>query len=500
MRNEAMGINPKWIPMKWPCGPIETAKLGKSNNADSDLKKTVEGWTLPEALQLLKGTPVNCLVVDWASGTADDAVQQSALKPLIAAGRPLGLSFVGRIAAKNNLAATITAGRAAGLEAVLLDGSVTQTFDLPAIREFARDSVDWDQTTETFAVTGNAWPGITLPTTRKDAAAGGPTAVPWMDTNGWFALLARQMVASKSLWLDIDLPESRRALTAANYCRTIADSRCYGSHWILNLDGGMRSGLLNRDPQAMAAWSHICATLSFFNDHADWEGYKPIGNLAVVSDFRGQNAFMAGETLNLLNRRQVQFEILDRRRALAGPVSGLKGLLWMDDDAPSAEQHRHLLSFVEQGGLVVASAYWGPKGLTARHEDWLLDYDIYDVGKGRIVVATGGFSDPYLLARDAQLLVGRENDLARLYNPGSTNFYASAAPNRRKQLVQIVNYTNRPAPYVSLWMNMKASGAKLWSPDAQAPNSVAGIAENEGTNFELPDLPVHCAIEFERTV
>ena len=92
-----MSLNAKWVPMRWPCGPIEAARISKSSPAASELRKTVEGWTQPSALQLVRGTPINCLVVDWASGTADDEAQQAALRPLIAAGRELGLSFVGKV-------------------------------------------------------------------------------------------------------------------------------------------------------------------------------------------------------------------------------------------------------------------------------------------------------------------------------------------------------------------------------------------------------------------
>jgi hypothetical protein len=225
-----------------------------------------------------------------------------------------------------------------------------------------------------------------------------------------------------------------------------------------------------------------------------------MGILAVVSDFRGQNAFMAGETLNLLNRRQVQFEILDRRRALTSLVTGLKAILWVDEDAPSAVQHRNLLAFVQQGGTVIAPKYWGPAGIAPRRENWLFDYDIYDVSKGRIVRAAGGFSDPYQLARDTHLLVGRENDLARLYNPGTTNCYTSINPDHRKQLVQIVNYASDAASYVALWVSMKAKGAKLYVPNSQTPNPLGGVPESDGTSFELPVLSVNCAVEIERVV
>ena len=495
-----MSLNAKWVPMRWPCGPIEAARISKSKPADSDLRTTNEGWAQPKTLQLLKGTPINCLVVDWASGTANDESQQRALKPLISAGRELGLSFVGKVGTKENLAAIVAAGRAAGLEAVMIDGPADPSLDLPVISGFPRDSVDWDAATDIFSATGNVWPGVVLPTMKGDTGVGGPTGEPWMDSNGWFALLARQMVPHKSVWLEIDLPVSSEALPVESYSRAIADSRAYGSHWVLTLDGPMRAGILNGNPQALSAWKSIGGALSFFEEHAEWAAYKPMGILAVVSDFRGTNSSLSGETLNLLSRRHVQYEVLDRRLALAGPVTGLKAVLWTDDDPPTSEQHRNLLDFVEQGGLIIAPKYWGPAGVVPRHEYWLPGYDIYDGSKGRIAVASQGFSDPFQLAREAHLLVGRENDLARLFNPGTTNCFTSMGPGRRKEIVQIVNYASNSSTYLAVWVSLNAHRARLWCPDSKTPHSLECISESDGTSFELPEFQVNCAIEIERMV
>lgn len=495
-----MSMNSKWVPMRWPCGPVEVARISQSRPADIDLRKTIEGWTQPTTLQLLKGTPINCLVVDWASGTADDESQQSALKPLITAGRELGLSFVGRVATKEGLAAIAAAGRAAGLGAVMIEGPASHSLDLPVISGFPRDSMDWDAATDIFSASGNFWPGVVLPTMKGDTGVGGPTGEPWMDSNGWFTLLARQMVPHRSVWLEIGLPESSEALPVESYCRAIADARAYGSHWVLTLDGAMRTGMLNGNPQALSAWKSIVEALSFFEEHAEWAAYKPMGILAVVSDFRGTNSFLSGETLNLLSRRHVQYQVLDRRLALAGPVTGLKAILWTDDDPPSAEQHRHLLDFVEQGGLTIAPKYWGPAGVVPRHEYWMPGYDIYDVSKGRIAVASAGFSDPFQLARDAHILVGRQNDLARLFNPGTTNCFASTGPDQRKEVVQIVNYAGHSASYLAVWVNLNAHRARLWIPGSKTPHPLECTPESDGTSFDLPEFSVNCAIEIERTV
>ncbi len=496
-----MSLNPKWVPMNWPCGPMEAARLDSSTSGSAELNKAADGWAQPSALQLLKDTPINCLIVDWASGGDEDEAQQTALKPLMDAGRRLGLSFVGRVSAKANGAAAAAAGRAAGLDAVLLEGPASHALELPAILEFPRYSMDWDGATEIFCATGNVWPGGNLPTMRGDTGLGGPTGNPWVNSNGWFALLAQHMVAKKSLWLDIDLPDSPGMLPVEDYCLTIADSCVFGARWILSLDVNLRMGMLNGDAQAMNTWKRIAQAVSFFERHAAWQGYQPMGVLGVVSDFRDRNAYKGGEVLNLLNRRQIQFVILDRGDALTTQLTGLKAILWVDEEAPSAEQHRQLLAFVEQGGLVVAPTYWGPAGLSSHTADWLFDYGIYDLGKGRIAVPTSGYTDPYELARNTHVLVGREYDLARLYNTGTTAYYyTSIDPDRRRELVQIVNYENRPAKYVTLWVNSKAPAARLLSSDAQTPAAIEGTAASGGTSFDLPTFSVNCAVEIERLV
>jgi hypothetical protein len=100
----------------------------------------------------------------------------------------------------------------------------------------------------------------------------------------------------------------------------------------------MLDALLKGIPQATAAWSKTCETLAFFESHSQWKRYKSQGILTVISDFHGDNAFISGETLNLLNRRHVQYKLMERSKALLAPMPGVKALLWLDKDAPSADQ------------------------------------------------------------------------------------------------------------------------------------------------------------------
>jgi hypothetical protein len=453
-------------------------------------------------LELLKGTPINCLIVDWAAGVREDLDQQQALKPLLEAGGRLGLSFVGRVAVKEDTGAAVAAARAAGLRAVMLDDTSGQSFALPAILQFPRDKVAWENASTIFSSTENVWPGLNLETMHGDTAVAGPTGIPWVNSNAWFALLAAELAPGKTLWLDVDPPDASTAAHPADYALAIADSRAYGSQWIISLDDNLRAALQKGNVQAKSIWEKICQTLAFCESHREWQRFQSQGVLAVVSDFRGDNAYFSGEVLNLLNRRQVQFRIIERSTSLPALAHGLKAILWLDKQVPGAEQHSQLLTFARQGGLVVAGAYWGPAGVQPTKKDPSLQYNMYNVGKGQIAVAEEGFNDPYQVAVDTHLLVSRRNDLVRLYNSETTNCHSSGeftSPHHGRRLVQVLNYSSDPADSVTLWVNARVASARLWQPGTKVAPTLQGVAASPGTDFGLPRLSVYCALEFEGT-
>jgi len=67
-----MNLDSNWVPMKWPCGPLDLAKRDKAKSVSPGLKDVLDAWAQPAALDLLKGTPINCLVVEWAAGGPED--------------------------------------------------------------------------------------------------------------------------------------------------------------------------------------------------------------------------------------------------------------------------------------------------------------------------------------------------------------------------------------------------------------------------------------------
>jgi len=363
--------------------------------------------------------------------------------------------------------------------------------------QLSREKAVGETVSTIFCTSDNVWPGVNLETLDEESARAGATANPWVDSNAWFSLLAGALEPGKTLWLDSDPPDSSSLLHPANYGLAVADSRAYGSRWVISLDDKLRGALPKGDPRAKGVWEKLCEALAFFETHRDWQAFQSEGTLAVFSDFRGEDAYFSGEVLNLLNRRQVQLQIVERSRPLPAPDQELKAALWLDKDAPSAAQLGQFLAFVRQGGLLIATAYWGPPEVKPTQGEPSLHYDLYNLGSGQIAVAEEGFQAPDQVAVDAHLLLSRRNDVVRLYNRSTVNCHSSVDPAHKRRVVQVLNYSVKPADSVTLWVNDEVKSARLWQPGTNQPVTLQGVATSPGMEFRLPPLSLYCALEFE---
>jgi hypothetical protein len=483
--------------MKWPSGPLEIGRRARAQTLTAEVKELLLAWQTPAALEILRGSPVDCLIINWAAGAPEDQEQQRTLTALIEAGRALGISFVGAVSGKQGQQAALAAGRQAGLSAALVEEAPAQPCPLPLILGCPRSQIPWDSTFPLLSISGNRWPGVGLKTMRGDEAIAGPTGIPWMDSNGWLSLLANQLGKGKQCWLDVDPPDSG-SRHAANYPLAVADSQAYGSRWIISLDDRQRSALFRKDLQAMSLWGGIASTLSFFQKHKEWRSYQPQGVLALISDFRGKNQDFADEVLNLLSRRGVQWQVIARPRPCPAHLGHLKVIAWLDDEMPGAELQSRLLAFARQGGSLIVPPSWKfsegqpTEGALSERYAWRR------VGSGRAAQSREEFQDPYQVAVDIHLLTSRRNDLARLFNADTANCFCSAPPGGRKSLVQVLDYSSAgPADFVSLWVRRANRKARLWNIATQDPVAIGGRQASDGVEFELPSFSVYAALEFD---
>jgi hypothetical protein len=409
-------------------------------------------WRDPSLLKLLAGTPINLLLTPADPGL--DAVRSEA--------RRMGLTC---------------------WEIVTAPPSRPDQ-----IRIQQRSELEWNRPGAVVAVSDCVWPSIAS----ESRGSAGPTGVPWVDSNGWFAQLARALMPRSEIWLVFD-PPGGMVLRAESYALAVADSEAFGGRWAVSLDEQAQA-----DKGLAARIIHVVGdALRFFGQHRAWSSYVTCAVLGVLSDYAGEDRHMAEEILNLLARRHLPFRVL-RKTDDKSQFEGLKAIICPDARPPATEVEQRLLDFVRQGGLLIANAGWRVRGGTPGPEDVHRRFDVFLLGKGRLAVAREPFSDPYLVALDAHLLLGRRHDLVRLWNGGSLNIRYTGQPGGRRAVVQLVNYSTRhPAHEVTLGVTARYRRAWFWELGANKPRALEVRPAPQGIELPLPEFAIYGAVELE---
>jgi hypothetical protein len=152
--------------MRWASGPLEIARRSKVDGFNLQNKGMLERSHEPASLDILKNSPIDCLVSSWVAGLPEDPVQQQSAAPLIAAARQRNLAVVGSVGNAADHQAAIAAARRAGLAAVAIQNFTDQT-DFPVIPWGGRARMPWEAPGAVLAAIGNVWPGVSMPGKRE---------------------------------------------------------------------------------------------------------------------------------------------------------------------------------------------------------------------------------------------------------------------------------------------------------------------------------------------
>ncbi len=410
-------MDAEWTPMRWPAE-----------------------WRDPSALDALRSTAINCLLVE----------SDAALDPVVARARQEGIRVV--------QPATPPAG------VKIIEGE---------------------------------WPGLKLSESGVfDHAAAGPTGVPWIDSNGWKVRLTAALNPDSQVWVDA-APRKPR-LSAESYATAVADAAAHGGRWIISLDSQLAKGIAARTPEALERWKKLTGAAGYFAGRGEWLNYVPEAVIGIVSDFAGLNEFMNQELLNLIARTNEQYRILVKSRLSRSSCDGLRAVLYADEVAPDPDLRRHVLDFVEAGGMLITGPRWGELPGKSTTEESHPRYSLRSFGKGRIAVATPDFEDPYVVASDSVVLISHRYELLRFWNGGAVGSYFTAAPDRKRAVVHMLFYAfilgdNRPTVRVA----GRYRTARLWTLDQPAPRILDLELKQDAVELHLPPVRGYAAAELE---
>lgn len=400
-------------------------------------------WKSEAQLALLAGTPVNCVI---------DAT-----------------------------AAVATAARAKGLTAITKDEAASSVAFVP-------DAV---------------WPSVKM-ARRGEGADSGPTGAPWVDANGWSIQLARAQSGGKPVWVDA-VPPADRVLDDNSFSLAVAEPAVFGARWVIALDEAGAAKLAAGDAAAKQRWTRMMNVARFFERHRTWADQPTRSHLAVVSDFADPNEFMAKEFLNLAARRNTPYRICPRHTAARADLSGIQAVLYVDEQPPANDLARVLEAFVRGGGLLIArkqEPFTKWTGDSAQPP--IPGYESRAVGKGKVLVPSTPWEDPWLLAQETRILIGRRTDVIRLYNTGVVTAHYTRSKDG-SGTVHLLNYSSfgrrgggavqqaAIAP-ADRYETASAVAADFAEPKPlkieRRPNAFAEIA--------LPAFGVHMAVELGR--
>jgi hypothetical protein len=396
-------------------------------------------WKNPSALSLLRGTPINYVLVD--NGPEFESVRsgarQEGLQVADPAALPPGISLV-----------------------------------------------------------KGEWAGVRMSRGSGGGASAGPTGVPWVNSNGWAVRLAGALHPSTAVWVEAAPAENAR-ITPDSYLITMSDSACHGGRWVITLDAPFAAALAARSPVSIASWKQLCDAAAFFAGHKEWAGYEPQAIVGVISDYAGDNEFFGGELLNLLSRAGQHYRILLKDKVSEASLQGLRAVIYADAAPASAALRSRILSFVQAGGMLISGPKWGGVSTPPLPAEDHPRFALHALGKGRIALAKEEQSDPYVWANDSVVMVSHRYDLVRFWNGGATGSFYTLSPDRKRAVVHLLFYSNRGPDAASIRVVGRYRSARISTVDLPAARSVEMVSQKDAVEVHLPQVPQYVALELE---
>jgi hypothetical protein len=431
-------------------------------------------WTDRESLDLLAGSPVNCLLL------------RAYPAELIAAANARGIVTLAVLQLGGDTAAEARKALAAKVTGLLLDGdfpvavaaSVREAAGgAPVVELSARSRMPLGSTAPILGTYQGVWPGIALE--QDGGHKAGPTGSTWIDTNTGFIRAARAW-GNAELWLG-NQPPSGTVITGARYLQAIADAAISGARWVLAFDSDFAARLHRREAGALGDWRRMSELLRYFENYPEWRGMREYGKLAVVQD-PAKGGLLSGGILDMIAVKHTPVKPIPRERLSAEALSGATMAVSVDPDSLTAEQKEILRNFTRSGNTLLT----GPPG-------WKDE----SPSPGRITLDKPELARLNDIWRDVNSMIGRRNLGVRLFNVSSMLSNVLASPDGKTVVLHLVNYSDYPVENVTVHFLGNFTRATLLTPDgAVKPLSI--YREEDTRGVDIDKVSVCATIKLEQ--
>jgi len=434
-----------WVPMRWP-------------------------WSDPASLELLSGTPINCLLLKTA---LPDFVQAAAARGVVTLAL---ISPDGDVA--KAMAAKVTG---IAIEGDLPEGAVATVREsaggAPVIELNSRNRMALGSSAPILATYQGVWPGIAVE--EDGAKKAGPSGSVWIDTNTGFIRAVRAW-GDATLWM-ANQPPPKTVVTGARYLQVIADAAISGARWVLALDDDFAARLARREAKSMADWKRMADLLRYFEQHPEWRHMQEYGKLAIVQD-PAKGGLLSGGILDMIAVKHTPVRPIPRQHLSAESLAGATMAVDVDADALTPEQKEVLRNFTHAGGMLLT----GPPGW----KDQSPPGDQITLDKAELERLND-------IWRDVNSMVGRRNMGVRLFNVSSMLSNLLASADGKTAVVHLLNYSDYPVENVAVHFPAEYKRATLTTPEGIA-KSLEVYPTEEGGGVDLDKVLVCATIKLEQ--
>jgi hypothetical protein len=434
-----------WVPVRWP-------------------------WADTRSLELLTGTPVNCLLLKSPSPELVAAVQARGAAALAVVAP--GGDITGALAAKVDgivLEGEFPEGTAAGISA--------NNKGVAVIELVSRNRLRLGSAAPVLGTYQGVWPGIVVD--EGGAQKAGPTSSAWIDTNTGF-LRAVRAWGKATVWI-ANQPPPKTAVAATRYLQVIADAGISGAHWVVALDDDLAGRLAAREEAALGTWKRMAGMLAYFEQHPEWRAMQEAGLLAVVQD-PGKGGLVSGGILDMIAVKHTPVRPIPRQQLSAEALAGATMAVNVDASALTPDQKEILRGFTRGGGTLLT----GPPGWTDP-----------TAAAGSITLEKAELERLADIWRDVNSMIGRRNMGVRLFNVSSMLSNFLAAPGGKTAIVHLVNYSDYPVEDVAMHYLDEYKRATLITPGA-ADKPLEVYKTEEGWGVDVARVGVCASIRLEK--
>jgi len=431
-------------------------------------------WQDARSLELVAGTPVNCLLLESYS------------PELIAAAAKRGLVTLARIAPGGDTRAAARAALAAGVSGVALEGSFAEgtaaavraeAGSRPVIEITARSRLALGSDAPVLATWQGVWPGIPAEDHGHSRMAG-PSGAVWIDTNTGF-LRAVRVWGGKAVWV-ANAPPPGEVVTTERYLQAIADAAICGGRWVVALDRDFAARLAAGDGGAKAGWRRMGELLAYFENHPEWRAMREAGKLAVVQD-PAKGGLLSGGILDMIAAKHTPVKPLPPERLTPESLTGTAIAVDVDAGALTPPEAAVLRDFAHAGGTVLTS----PDGF----KDERPPGDSITLTKAE----TEHFNDVW---HDVNALVGRENLGVRLFNVSTMRSNVLASADGKTEIVQLLNYSDYPVENITVQFLGGYRRATLLTPDG-TEKALEVYSTEEASAVDIDKVAVCATLKLE---